>query len=321
MPPGGRSRRRGRSSHSNRSSSIAPNTTGQFAWMMRQSADAGSAPWVLFLHGNAATVASRVNIVRYEHLRSLGVNVFAPEYRGFGGLAGEPTESGVTEDASIAYRYLRETLRVPPGRIVIYGWSLGSAIAVNVASTVDSGALILEGAPASLVAIGAARVPVDADSAGDAKSIRIDRENRPHYRPEAVHSQPGRYDNPDRRRARALRRRARTEDLRRGPRRPHRSGRRRRRDDVRSGPRFPVPRLAASHRACRHALTAAASSSDTRARSSLPRSAAYDARCVHRSAAPTGACRASSAPDAARHAPSGPLSWSSRTRSSCREPR
>jgi len=41
----------------------------------------------------------------------------------------------------IAYRYLRETLRVPPGRIVIYGWSLGSAIAVNVASTVDSGAV------------------------------------------------------------------------------------------------------------------------------------------------------------------------------------
>lgn len=135
----------------------------QFAWMMRRasarSADAGSAPWVLFLHGNAATVASRVNIVRYEHLRSLGVNVFAPEYRGFGGLAGEPTESGVTEDASIAYRYLRETLRVPPGRIVIYGWSLGSAIAVNVASTVDSGALILEGAPASLVAIGQREYP------------------------------------------------------------------------------------------------------------------------------------------------------------------
>ena len=135
------------------------NTTGRFAWIMPQSADTTSAPWVLFLHGNAATVASRVNIVRYERLRSLGVNVLAPEYRGFGGLAGEPTESGVTEDASLAYRYLRETLRVPPGRIVIYGWSLGSAIAVNVASTVDSGALILEGAPASLVAIGQREYP------------------------------------------------------------------------------------------------------------------------------------------------------------------
>ena len=48
---------------------------------------------------------------------------------------------------------------MPPGRIVIYGWSLGSAIAVNVASTVDSGALILEGAPASLVAIGQREYP------------------------------------------------------------------------------------------------------------------------------------------------------------------
>ena len=51
------------------------NTTGRFAWIMPQSADTTSAPWVLFLHGNAATVASRVNIVRYERLRSLGVNV------------------------------------------------------------------------------------------------------------------------------------------------------------------------------------------------------------------------------------------------------
>jgi len=138
-----------------------PRTEGarQFAWVMRRSSDAETAPWVLFLHGNAATIASRVNIVRYEHLRTLGLNVFAPEYRGFAGLAGTPTESTVTEDAHNGYRYLRETLRVPAERIVIYGWSLGSAIAVNVASTVGAAALILEGAPASLVAIGEREYP------------------------------------------------------------------------------------------------------------------------------------------------------------------
>lgn len=128
-----------------------------FAWVMRHAEP--DAPWVLYLHGNSATVASRVNMVRYEGLRALGLNVVAPEYRGFGGVAGQPSEAGVTEDARAAYRYLREILGVPASRIVIFGWSLGSAVAVNLAADVESAAVVLEGAPASLVAIGARRYP------------------------------------------------------------------------------------------------------------------------------------------------------------------
>ena len=129
----------------------------QIAWIMRHSDP--EAAWILYLHGNRANVASRVNIVRYEGLRSAGFNVLAPEYRGFGGIPGEPSEASVTEDGRQAYRYLRETLRVPESRIVIFGWSLGSAVAVNVAAEVPSAAVILEGAPASLVAIGEKRYP------------------------------------------------------------------------------------------------------------------------------------------------------------------
>ena len=129
----------------------------QFAWIMRQPDP--DAPWVLYFHGNRANVASRGNIVRYEGLRSAGLNVLAPEYRGFGGLPGEPSETSVTEDGRQAYRYLRETLGIPPARIIIFGWSLGSAVAVNVAAEVPSGGVILEGAPASLVAIGERRYP------------------------------------------------------------------------------------------------------------------------------------------------------------------
>lgn len=131
----------------------------QFGWVMRAAKAGESAPWLLFLHGNAATVASRTNIVHYEKLRALGLNVFAPEYRGFGGLPGEPSEQTVTEDGETGYAYLRDTLGVPPERIVIYGWSLGSAVAVNVASARPSAAVVLEGAPASLVAIGQRRYP------------------------------------------------------------------------------------------------------------------------------------------------------------------
>jgi uncharacterized protein len=129
---------------------------GQFAWVMRSPA---ATAWVLFLHGNSATVASRVNIARYAELRALGLNVVAPEYRGFAGLEGIPSEPSVTEDARAAYDYLTRTMQVSPTRLVIYGWSLGSAVAVNLASQSASAAVILEGAPASLVSIGEQQYP------------------------------------------------------------------------------------------------------------------------------------------------------------------
>lgn len=135
-----------------------PDGARQFGWALRVS-EPEPAPWLLYLHGNRSTIASNVNIVRYEQFRSLGLNVFAPEYRGFGGLDGVPSEAAVTEDARAGYAYLRSTLGIPPERIVIFGWSLGSAVAVTLASDVESAAVILEGAPASLVAIGQAEYP------------------------------------------------------------------------------------------------------------------------------------------------------------------
>jgi uncharacterized protein len=133
----------------------------QFAWVMRSTADADTQRWVLYLHGNRSTIAHRMNIVHYEHLRALGLNVLAPEYRGFGGLDGDPTERSLDRDARVAYEYLRSGLHVPPERIIIYiyCWSLGSAVAVDLAAHVDESALILEGAPASLVAVGQRRYP------------------------------------------------------------------------------------------------------------------------------------------------------------------
>ncbi len=57
------------------------------------------------------------------------------------------------------YQYLRTREGVPVERLVIYGWSLGAAIAVELASQVDARAIILEGAPASLAGIGQERYP------------------------------------------------------------------------------------------------------------------------------------------------------------------
>src|SRR5512132_1296795 len=118
--------------------------TQQFAWI-REQPGAQSGTWVLFLHGNAATIASRVNIARYAGLRKVGVNVMAPEYRGYAGLDGVPTESSLTADARSAYRYLISARGIPPSRRVVYGWSLGAAVAVDLAAKVEEAAVVLEG--------------------------------------------------------------------------------------------------------------------------------------------------------------------------------
>ena len=132
----------------------------QIAWLLRNGQDDAERGWALFLHGNAATIASRANIVRYEQLRALGLDVFAPEYRGFGGLDGVPTEAGLYADARAAYDHMRTALGARPERLVIYGWSLGAAVAVDLAAQVPHAALVLEGAPASLVDIGQERYPL-----------------------------------------------------------------------------------------------------------------------------------------------------------------
>jgi pimeloyl-ACP methyl ester carboxylesterase len=115
--------------------------------------------WLLFLHGNAATIASRVNIARYRELRALGLSIMAPEYRGFAGLPGIPSESGLNADARAAFDYLVNTRHVSPTRLVIYGWSLGSAVAVDLAAHVDESAVVLEGAMASVAGVGAQQYP------------------------------------------------------------------------------------------------------------------------------------------------------------------
>jgi fermentation-respiration switch protein FrsA (DUF1100 family) len=139
-----------------------PGSSGprQLMWVMRASSEPDAKPWVIFLHGNDANVASRMNITHYEGLRRIGLNVVAPEYRGFGGVEGVPTESGIESDARAAYNAMSERLHVDPRKVVIYGWSLGSAVAVDLASHVGGAAVILEGAPASVVAIGQQRYPI-----------------------------------------------------------------------------------------------------------------------------------------------------------------
>jgi fermentation-respiration switch protein FrsA (DUF1100 family) len=127
------------------------------AWEMRTSTPAPY--WVLYLHGNDATIRSGGNVQRYHQLRSLGMNVLAPEYPGYGSIAGDPSEGGLQSAARAAYDHLRRDLGVPADQIVIFGWSLGSGGAVPLARDVDEAALIVEGAFSSVLGRAQAAYP------------------------------------------------------------------------------------------------------------------------------------------------------------------
>lgn len=100
---------------------------------------------LLYLHGNAANVAAnRDEVLR---LRNTGLNVFIIDYRGYGhSTGGPPREDLLYEDAERAWKYLVAERKIQPAHIVIYGHSLGGAVAVNLARMhPDAGALITEG--------------------------------------------------------------------------------------------------------------------------------------------------------------------------------
>lgn len=106
-------------------------------------------------------VGSRSSVARYALLRDAGFNVLAPEYRGYGAAAssGSVSEAGVHADARAALAYLTESLRVPPRRVLVYGWSLGSGPAVRLAADHQLGALVTEGGFTSLPDVGAELYP------------------------------------------------------------------------------------------------------------------------------------------------------------------
>ena len=111
----------------------------------------GSGYWLLMCHGNAGNISEAGRPQHYAGLRGVGLSLLAFDYRGYGESEGAPTEEGLYRDADAAYRYLRDTIGVPPERIIIFGHSLGSAVAVELASRVPAAGLILDGALISVV--------------------------------------------------------------------------------------------------------------------------------------------------------------------------
>ena len=99
---------------------------------------------VLFSHGNAGNIGHRLDSVRL--FNRLGLNVLIYDYRGFGNSEGKTTEAGTYLDGQAAWTWLTEEKQTDPGQIVIFGRSLGAAIAADLASRYCAAAVILESA-------------------------------------------------------------------------------------------------------------------------------------------------------------------------------
>jgi fermentation-respiration switch protein FrsA (DUF1100 family) len=97
----------------------------------------------LWFHGNAGNISDRLENLRLLH-DELGVSVFIFDYRGYGRSEGSPSEQGTYRDAEAALAYLLSRSDVDPERIVYFGRSLGSAVAVELATRRPPFALILE---------------------------------------------------------------------------------------------------------------------------------------------------------------------------------
>ncbi|SDH05718.1 hypothetical protein SAMN05428952_1004115 [Nitrosomonas sp. Nm132] len=96
---------------------------------------------ILFFHGNAGNISHRMDYLLTFY--RLGYSTFIFDYRGYGKSSGSPSESGTYHDASAAWRYLTEIKAIPPSRIVLFGESLGGAIAAWLAAQQKPAALVL----------------------------------------------------------------------------------------------------------------------------------------------------------------------------------
>ncbi|MBI4972771.1 MAG: alpha/beta hydrolase [Candidatus Omnitrophica bacterium] len=99
---------------------------------------------LLFCHGNAGNIGHRLE--KLQLLKAIGLNILIFDYRGYGKSKGSPSEKGLYLDAKAAYLYLVNTRGIPAEEIILYGESLGTVVAIELAAKVKVRAVIVEGA-------------------------------------------------------------------------------------------------------------------------------------------------------------------------------
>lgn len=99
---------------------------------------------ILFFHGNAGNISHRMDYLPMFH--RLGYNTLIFDYQGYGQSSGSPSELGTYQDAIATWQFLTEEKKIAPAEIVLFGESLGGAIAAWLAAQKNPGLLVLASA-------------------------------------------------------------------------------------------------------------------------------------------------------------------------------
>jgi len=111
---------------------------------------------ILFLHGNAGTLENRIH--KINHFKDMKINFLLVAWRGFSGNKGQPTEQNLYEDARSAVKWL-ESKGIKENNIIIYGESLGTGIATEIAQNKNFAGIILESPFTSMIDAGKDKYP------------------------------------------------------------------------------------------------------------------------------------------------------------------
>ena len=103
--------------------------------------DAARRPTLIYFYGNAMCLNDATG--HFERFRRLGLNVIIPDYLGYGMSGGSASEGGCQATSEAVYDYLVATRGIKPSQIVAAGWSLGGAVAVDLASRKPVAGLII----------------------------------------------------------------------------------------------------------------------------------------------------------------------------------
>ncbi len=124
------------------------------AWWVPATPSRGA---VLLFHGNAGSIADRIDYL--PHFHAMGYAVLLVDYRGYGASTGKPSEQGTDLDAQAAWQWLTVGRGIKPGAIVLAGESLGGAVAAGLAARVQPRALVLVSTFTSVTDLGSEIYP------------------------------------------------------------------------------------------------------------------------------------------------------------------
>ena len=127
-------------------------------WFVPASTKRAARGLVVFFHGNAGSIAHRLDYLRMFHGLGLATLIF--DYRGYGKSSGKPSEQGTYLDADAAWLHATQALGFPADRIVLFGESLGGGVAAQLTAKQRPAALVLASTFTSVPDMGADLYPL-----------------------------------------------------------------------------------------------------------------------------------------------------------------